>query len=90
MLDISLIKKAVLRGELTFFIAPQEVQDNTQTNTRTTNTPSTLNTPKSAKRNIFCRDNYTQEILSMEPEVGSQAYIFDKLRSEAKQTSKNN
>ena len=75
MVNVADIKRSVLRGELTFFAKLEDTNDsveNTDNSTVNSIGNSTVNSIGNSTDlitiKIYCRDNYTQEVISVMPE----------------------
>lgn len=75
MVNVADIKRSVLRGELTFFAKLEDANDsveNTDNSTVNSIDNSTVNSIGNSTDlitiKIYCRDNYTQEVISVMPE----------------------
>ena len=83
MVNVADIKRSVLRGELTFFAKLEDANDsveNTDNSTVNSIDNSTVNSIGNSTVNsignstdlitikLYCRDNYTQEVISVMPE----------------------
>ena len=67
MVNIADIKRSVLRGELTFFAKLEDANDSVE-NTDNSTVNSIGNSTDLITIKIYCRDNYTQEVISVMPE----------------------
>ena len=75
MVNVADIKRSVLRGELTFFAKLEDANDsveNTDNSTVNSIDNSTVNSIGNSTDlitiKLYCRDNYTQEVISVMPE----------------------
>lgn len=71
MVNVADIKRSVLRGELTFFAKLEDANDsveNTDNSTDNSTVNSIGNSTDLITIKIYCRDNYTQEVISVMPE----------------------
>ena len=67
MVNVADIKRSVLRGELTFFAKLEDANDSVE-NTDNSTVNSIGNSTDLITIKIYCRDNYTQEVISVMPE----------------------